>query len=139
MTASENYTVTLSVGVTALPILIGAIQQSKGIALVGVVMSTDAPAPAPASAHVYAPVSETHRYVGGLRNKGITGVALLLELLADGKPRTVQQLTRGFKLRGFAESSAQSSASKAMSAKKVHRLPNGSYALGATPDGKLDL
>lgn len=65
-------------------------------------------------------------YVGGKKNKGITGQALILNSL----PNTSDRLGDIFEKRGFARNSAHASTSKLMSEKKIIRdLKTGVYSV----------
>jgi hypothetical protein len=59
-----------------------------------------------------------HHYANGIRNKGVRGDNLLLELLKDG-PRTKAQLAVSFAQRGFAKTSISPVVSKAVQTNKV--------------------
>jgi hypothetical protein len=59
----------------------------------------------------------TH-YMNGMRNKGISGEALLIELLKNGG-KTKVELALGFAQRGFAKSSVSPMVSKAVQSGKV--------------------
>jgi hypothetical protein len=59
-----------------------------------------------------------YHYANGIRNKGVKGDDLLLELLKEG-PRTKSQLAIGFAQRGFAKTSVSPVVSKLMQADKV--------------------
>jgi hypothetical protein len=68
------------------------------------------------------------RYANGVRNKGISGDALMLEILSK-TPMSLKQISTVFKQRGFAEKTASPILSKLTKAKKVTRMGSGSYTL----------
>jgi hypothetical protein len=73
----------------------------------------------------------TSRFVGGMKNKGISGEELTLQTLkkAGGAPITLQQLQQAFVQRGFAAHSCHACLSKLVRDKKVRRFSDGSIGL----------
>lgn len=72
---------------------------------------------------------QLHRsYANGIRNKGITGKDLILQILKNGAV-TVEELRKEFARRGFAEVSAHSASSILVQKGQIIRDPEGKFHL----------
>jgi hypothetical protein len=110
MTATTvTYDVKLRVTLAMLPTLLQVIEKTKGVELVTV--STSA-----------APIVETRGYANGIKNKGITGVDLLLEILTASGGRCVKShVEKKFMERGFSAQSVSPTVSRLIREQKIIR------------------
>jgi hypothetical protein len=90
--------------------------------------------PPPARAPAPAPTEPARRFVGGKRDKGIRGDALVLETLRSGAA-DMSELKHTFEHRKFAAASVPQYVSKLLKSKQIERRPNGRFALAANGRG----
>jgi hypothetical protein len=132
------YRIVLACDGSKLSTLLDLIEGEEGIRLVNVSDFAD-PAPLPPSppppippAPRSPPVS-TSRFAGGVKNKGISGDALVLETLRSG-PASLADLKRVFTNSKYAPSSTGTYVARLLKDGKIVRRGTGIYALinGAT-------
>lgn len=71
------------------------------------------------------------RYADGKRGKGISGAALVLEVLADGQIHTSDDLTAAFISRGFAANSVLPACSNLIADDKIKCVAHGRFCLAS--------
>jgi hypothetical protein len=74
--------------------------------------------------------TRTHRFVNGVRNKGISGRDLALQVLGSAKrPFSYKELAETFQAKGFAPNSVSPVLSILVAEKKAQALGAGLYAM----------
>jgi hypothetical protein len=127
-----TYRMTLLVGSGSLATLLSLIEGSKDIKLASVTDFADAPplppSPPPPSRVPQILTQEKNTtasgFVGGRRNKGVSGEQLILETLRSG-PANLDELRHVFANRGFAAASASPYVSKMLRAGSIQRGMHG--------------
>jgi hypothetical protein len=111
------FDVTIRVSERRLGTLLGIITEDHDFELRGVTRVSDASVPQ---------VPE-HRFRNGKRNKGISGVDLLIQTLKGGRALSLKELEQVFEGRGFAAASAAGALSRLRSEGRVRGDNFGHY------------
>jgi hypothetical protein len=129
-----TYRVVLAVDSHALATMMSLVEGSQDVKLVNVSDFAD-PAPLPPSPP--APVShdtlaspkiKSPRFIGGRKNKGVSGENLVIETLRSGSA-DLSELRRVFTHRGFAPTSASPTVSKMLRDGDIERGAHGRFRL----------
>lgn len=130
--ADERYRVVIEVSGVDLGVVLEGLS-GPSVQLVSVSSAADAAVSVAGAAHkltARAATLRAPRYANGVRNKGIRGTELLLELLAEG-PMTGDQLCKRFVERGFAAKTASAALSQMRAAGNIAYV-SGSNKWGLT-------